>query len=88
MRYALAIDMGGKDLAVVFGLMNMAGNLGAYAFISFLPRLIQVGGWDLALLVFVALHFVAAACWLFLDPNAQLRRPPEQQGTAEQNGHG
>ena len=70
--YALAIDMGGKNLAIVFSLMNMAGNLGAWAFVSFLPSLAQSHGWEAALMVFVAMHLVAAACWMGLDPNAEL----------------
>ena len=70
--YALAIDMGGKNLAIVFSLMNMAGNLGAWAFVSFLPSLAQSRGWDAALMVFVAMHLVAAVCWMGLDPNAEL----------------
>jgi ACS family glucarate transporter-like MFS transporter len=70
--YALAIDMGGKDLAIVFSLMNMAGNLGAYAFVSFVPTLAASRGWDAGLLVFVGMHLVAAACWVWLDPNAKL----------------
>ena len=70
--YALTIDMGGKDLAIVFSLMNMAGNLGAFAFVSFVPSLAESRGWDAALLVFVGMHVVAAACWVWLDPNAKL----------------
>jgi MFS transporter, ACS family, D-galactonate transporter len=73
--YAVTMDMGGKNLAIVFGLMNMAGNLGAWAFISFLPRLAQSHGWDAALLVYIAMHLVAAACWMGLDPNAELKSP-------------
>ena len=70
--YSLTIDMGGKNIAIVFSLMNMAGNLGAYAFTSFLPGLAQSRGWDAAMVVFVAMHLVAAVCWMGLDPNVEL----------------
>jgi hypothetical protein len=49
--------------------MNMAGNLGARAFLKFLPRIVTWSGWDMALLVFAAMHVVAIACWLVLNPN-------------------
>jgi ACS family glucarate transporter-like MFS transporter len=62
--YALTMDISGKHLAIVFGFMNMAGNFGAYAFTWGLPRLVSLGGWDLALAAFVGAHVVAALCWL------------------------
>jgi ACS family glucarate transporter-like MFS transporter len=70
--YALTLDIGGRYLAVIFGLMNTAGNLGAFAFVSFAPWLRDVGGWNLVLLVFAGMHLAAALCWLVLDPNATI----------------
>jgi ACS family glucarate transporter-like MFS transporter len=70
--YALTMDVGGRYLAVIFSLMNMAGNLGAFAFVSFLPNLVDWGGWNMALGVFVLMHLAAAACWLVLDPEASI----------------
>jgi hypothetical protein len=32
----------------------------------------QTGNWDYALLLFVGLYGVAAACWLFLNPKGTL----------------
>jgi sugar phosphate permease len=75
--YALTMDMGGRNLGVVFGTMNMAGNLGSWAFAQFLPRLVSRGGWDSALAVFAGLHLFAAVCWLFINPNGTIgERPP------------
>jgi ACS family glucarate transporter-like MFS transporter len=73
--YSLCIDVGGKYLAVVFGLMNMMGNLGAFAFVSSVMTLVGIGGWDFALAVWLGLHLLAAACWLFLDPNVVIGEP-------------
>jgi sugar phosphate permease len=67
--YALTMDMGGRNLGVIFATMNMAGNLGAWAFTTFLPRVVEWQGWDRALLVFAAMHVVAIVCWLFINPN-------------------
>jgi sugar phosphate permease len=37
--YAITMDMGGRNLGVIFGAMNMLGNLGAWAFVAVAPRL-------------------------------------------------
>ncbi len=73
--YALSMDIGGRHVAVVFGVFNMVGNLGSWAFIKYLPRLIPTSGgasqasdWDLALAVFAGLNVAAALCWLFIRP--------------------
>jgi len=67
--YSLTMDMGGKQLGVVFGTMNMAGNFGAWAFVWIIPRLVKWwDGWDLALAVFAGVHLLAAVCWLALNP--------------------
>jgi ACS family glucarate transporter-like MFS transporter len=76
--YALTMDVGGRNLAIIFSLMNMIGNLGSWAFVTFTPRVVNWGerhwgegrGWDLLMLVFVGMHLSAAVCWLFLDPKA------------------
>jgi ACS family glucarate transporter-like MFS transporter len=75
--YALTMDMGGRNLGVVFGTMNMAGNLGSSAFAWYAPRLVGLGGWDTALAAFAGLHLFAAVCWLFINPNGTIgERPP------------
>jgi ACS family glucarate transporter-like MFS transporter len=73
--YALSIDIGGKYLAIVFGLMNMLGNLGAFAFVSSVTTLVRLGGWELALGVWLMLHVAAFFCWLFLDPDVAIGEP-------------
>jgi ACS family glucarate transporter-like MFS transporter len=79
--YALSMDLGGKNLAVVFGAMNMVGNFDSGAFTWFSPRLKEWGGgWTLPLLVFAGLHLVAAACWLLLNPEGQIGEPAARNG--------
>jgi ACS family glucarate transporter-like MFS transporter len=65
--YALTMDVGGRYLGVVFGIMNMIGNLGAFTFISVISVLVDWGGWELALGCFAGMHVAAAACWVLLD---------------------
>ncbi len=69
--YAITMDMGGANLGVVFGLMNMAGNFGAYAFTAVVPRLNAHFGndWTPTLLLFAAMHVAALVFWLPLNPN-------------------
>ena len=67
--YALTMDMGGRNLGVIFATMNMAGNLGSWAFTTFFPRVAAWQGWDGALLVFVGMQIVAIVCLLLLNSN-------------------
>jgi len=71
--YALTMDMSGPNLGVIFGIMNMAGNLGSWAFTTFIPRVVSWRGyWSDGLLVFAGMHVVAIVCWLLLNPNGQI----------------
>lgn len=71
--YALAIAYGGKRVASVFATMNMSGNLGATMFPALVAWVVtQTGNWNYALLLFVGLYGVAAACWLVLNPKGTL----------------
>ena len=54
---------------------NFSRTAVAAVFVSFLPSVAASGGWDAALLVFVGMHLVAAACLVWLDPNAKLSPP-------------
>lgn len=75
--YAITMDMGGKNLGVIFGLMNMAGNFGAYAFTAVVPRLNARfhGDWNATLVLFIGMHVAALLCWLPLNPNGVIGDP-------------
>ena len=82
--YAITMDMGGRHLGVVFGLMNMAGNFGAYAFTAVVPRLNHWygGDWNATLVLFAAMHVAALLFWLPLDPNGVIgERAPAPEPT-------
>jgi sugar phosphate permease len=79
LAYAITIDMGGRNVATVFATMNMAGNVGAgllpWVVPSFrraveadpwLLELADGNGWNAVLLLFAAMYFASAACWLLL----------------------
>jgi len=65
--YSVTIDMGGRHVATVFAIMNMAGNIGAALFPMVVPHLLELpGGWNVVLIVFGGLYFAAAVCWMML----------------------
>ncbi len=66
--YAVTIDMGGRNTAVLFATMNMVGNLGAFAFIRLVPEITQLLTWDAVLALFGLLYLGAAGFWLMVDP--------------------
>lgn len=83
--YAITIDMGGRNVATVFSMMNMVGNIGAMLFPWFTPHfkrfvesspaireLTGGSGWDSVLILFGAMYVGAAACWLVLNPNGTI----------------
>jgi nitrate/nitrite transporter NarK len=77
--YALAIAYGGRRVATVFATMNMSGNLGATVFPVAVGAIVAAtGNWNYALLLFVALFGLAAACWLVLNPKGTLFDDPEE----------
>jgi MFS family permease len=78
--YALTMDLGGRNLGIVFSTMNMAGNLGSTAFTWAVPRLNEWGGWDATLFVFAGAHIAAALCWLPLNPNGVIGEPRHSNG--------
>ena len=67
--YALTMDLGGRNLGIVFATMNMFGNLGSFAFTWAAPRFVAWRGWDACLFVFAGAHIAAALFWLVLNPN-------------------
>jgi len=67
--FAATIDIGGSRVPQVFGLMNMVGNFAAAACPVIVGKLFQAtANWDLVLLLFAAVYFVGAVCWVFVNP--------------------
>lgn len=69
--FAVTLDMGGRNLGVVFGLMNMTGNFGSAAFATLAPVLNDWFhmGWTPTLILFAVMHVAALLFWLPLNPN-------------------
>lgn len=67
--YAASIDMGGRNVPQVFGMMNMSGNLAAAATPILVAELFhRTENWNLVLLVFAAVYLFGALSWLLVNP--------------------
>lgn len=77
--YAVTIDVGGNNVATVFGAMNMVGNFGAgllpwvvpafRRFVDQSPRLLdgaQGNSWNAVLVLFAVMYLLAAVCWIVM----------------------
>ena len=66
------VEIGGPYCATVAASMNMLGNLAGFAapFIGGVILARTHGNWNLVLEVMAVLAFIAALCWLYLDPDA------------------
>lgn len=67
--YTVTMDVSGKSVAMVFGFMNMAGNLGAALLSMIVPWLLgpAKNQWDLVIGVFVGLYLAAACFWSMIS---------------------
>ena len=71
--YTVAINFGGRQVATVFSVMNMCGNMGASLFPLTAGWLAtRTGNWNLMLFLFAGIMAVDAICWAFLNPQGTL----------------
>ncbi len=75
--WAATIDIGGKNTAVIMGLLNMGGALSGILLTPLVGRLIDnikrtQGNWDLVIYVHAAFYAIAAVCWLLVNPERTL----------------
>jgi MFS transporter, ACS family, D-galactonate transporter len=66
--YSAAMDIGGRNLAAVFGAMNMFGNFGAALFTQVLPAWVGQFGWAAAVLLVGGSYLCGAICWIPINP--------------------
>jgi MFS transporter, ACS family, D-galactonate transporter len=72
--YSAAMDLGGRNLASVFGAMNMFGNFGAFAFSVVGREWAGWFGWKAIVLLVGGSYLLGCLCWLPLNPNP--KTPP------------
>ncbi len=67
--YTVTIDKGGQHVAPIFGMMNMAGNLGAALFPVIVGAMFDLQFYDPVLILMACIYVAAALCWMLLNPN-------------------
>ena len=78
------MDLGGRNLATVFGAMNMCGNFGAALFSQLVPEWVDWFGWPAVVLLVGGSYACGLVCWLFLNPDPEPSPPdPERADFAE-----
>jgi sugar phosphate permease len=70
--YAQTMDLGGKQISVVFGMMNMMGNFGAAVCPQLVTRTADSTGWENVLFLFFGIYLAAAICWALVDTEATI----------------
>lgn len=71
--YTVAISFGGRNVATVFSIMNMFGNIGAALFPLTAGWLVaSTGNWNLILFLFAGVMAIDAVCWALLNPKGTL----------------
>ena len=71
--WTLSADYGRASAGAVSGVMNMGCQLGGAAVAQVTPIIAGAFGWTMSFLVAAAAALIGAACWLAIDPNADLR---------------
>ena len=70
--YTVTIDKGGQHVAPIFGMMNMAGNLGAALLPVIVGALFHAKIYAPVLVLIAGIYVAAALCWMFLNPNGTI----------------
>jgi ACS family D-galactonate transporter-like MFS transporter len=72
--FATTIDIGGRRVPQVAGMMNMTGNFAAGACPVLVGRLFHsTENWNLILLLFAGVFLSGSICWLFVNPEKSIR---------------
>ena len=70
--WATAIELGGRNSAVLSATMNTAGQIGGIASPIVLAYIVdRLGDWSMPLHILSGLYLLAAICWLFINPQRE-----------------
>ncbi len=75
--FSSTIDIGGRHIPQVFGVMNMTGNFAAAVCPVLVGYLFEwTENWNLVLVLFALVYFAGALCWAFVDPAKKISHSP------------
>ncbi|MDQ2775272.1 MAG: MFS transporter [Acidobacteriota bacterium] len=67
--WATAIELGGRNSAVLSATMNTAGQIGGILSPIVLAYIVdRLGNWSMPLHILSCLYLIAAVCWIFINP--------------------
>jgi len=90
--WAITIDVGHRYAGTVSGLMNSFGNMGQVLSVLIVVKLARVAGtaghpnWNVSLYYYAAMFFVAAICFIFVDPRETVVYSDEDRARLEAEG--
>ena len=71
--YTVTMDIAGKQVPIVFAIMNMSGNIGAALSPIIVGEVADRFGWQPVLFLFAAIYVAAGICWTLLDASKVVR---------------
>jgi MFS transporter, ACS family, glucarate transporter len=76
--WATAIELGGRNSAVLSATMNTAGQIGGILSPIVLAYIVdRVGNWSMPLHILSCLYLMAAICWIFINPKRSRDAEPQ-----------
>jgi MFS family permease len=80
--WGACMDVGGSFAGSLSGSMNMMGNIGGALAPMAVPAILAAtnNNWNANFWTFAGAYFLAAACWLFLDPVTPLEQQHQRRG--------
>jgi sugar phosphate permease len=73
--WAACMDVGGRSVATLSGMMNMMGNIGGFmSSIACGYVVARTGNWNIAFYITALLYAGGALCWLAMDPVTPLEK--------------
>jgi ACS family glucarate transporter-like MFS transporter len=80
--WATAIELGGRNSAVLSATMNTAGQIGGMLSPIVLAYIVdRLGSWSMPLHILSALYLMAAICWIFIHPKPSRAAEPQIRST-------
>jgi MFS transporter, ACS family, glucarate transporter len=79
--WAATMRVARADTGAATGVLNTGGNVGGIVSAPIIGALSGAGNWDLTFTIGAAFAFVAAACWLVIDPDRRVQEPAPAQVT-------
>ncbi len=85
--WATMTDVGGRASGSVFGMVNMAGSIGAFLAGPIIGAIVEFYGWDALFITIAGIYVAASFCWFFINADRPVvldSLPPSPDDTESQ----